>query len=75
MAAQQEATDRRVTHLEEVVSHLEHALDQMHGVLLNVQAEVAGLKRMLGEFEARLEDQEQPPVAPRDPAIEKPPHY
>lgn len=75
MSAQQEATDRRVTHLEEVVSHLEHALDQMHGVLLNVQAEVAGLKRMLGEFEARLEDQEQPPVTPRDPAIEKPPHY
>ena len=70
------ATDpsEKIIRLEMTVAHLEHELEQMHSVLLSVQAELKAVRDQMSKLERRLvlatEVDEQ-----REPADERPPHY
>ena len=56
------------------VAHLEHELEQMHSVLLAVQAELKASREQVSKLERRMtlaiDSQEE-----RDPIDERPPHY
>ena len=64
----------RIIRLEMAVAHLEHELEQMHSVLLAVQAELKTTRDQMLKLERRLvlatEIDEQ-----REPIDERPPHY
>jgi SlyX protein len=64
----------RMIRLEMTVAHLEHELEQMHSVLLAVQAELKATRDQMSKLERRLvlvtEVDEQ-----REPIDERPPHY
>jgi SlyX protein len=64
----------RIIRLEMTVAHMEHELDQMHSVLLAVQAELKSTRDQISKLERRLvlatEIDEQ-----REPIDERPPHY
>lgn len=65
---------QRLIDLESTVAHLEHELEQMHSVLLAVQAEFKASRERLAKLEQRIivanDDVEQ-----RDALGERPPHY
>jgi SlyX protein len=74
--ALRELTDQpsRIIHLEMAVAHLEHQLEQMHTVLLAVQAELKASRDRVSKIEHRivlLQSAEES----RDPTEERPPHY
>ena len=64
----------RIIRLEMTVAHLEHELEQMHSVLLAVQAELRATRDQMSKLERRLvlatEVDEQ-----LEPIDERPPHY
>ncbi len=64
----------RIIGLEMTVAHLEHELDQMHSVLLAVQADLKTMREHVSKLERRMVQTSEPPEE-RDPGIERPPHY
>lgn len=66
--------DARLIKLEMTVAHLEYELQQMHSVLLAVQAEIRASRDLISKLEQRLILAGEPPEQ-RNPTEEKPPHY
>lgn len=60
--------------LEMTVTLLERELEQMHSVLLAVQAELKTSRAQLMKLEERISIVSEPPEQ-RDPIDERPPHY
>lgn len=60
--------------LEMTVAHLEHELEQMHSVLLAVQADATKMGGMIAKLERRIVQAGEPPES-RSPDEERPPHY
>ncbi len=69
-----EPLTERIIHLEGVIAHLQHDVDQMHSVLLAQQTEIDRLKTLLAKVESRIGETETAPEN-RDPQSERPPHY
>ena len=68
----------RLTRVEEKLTHLEHDLSQLDGVVRELGARIvqqdrtiAGLRRQLDQ----LLERPQPPASADDPAAERPPHW
>jgi SlyX protein len=64
----------RIIQLESIVSHLEHQLDQLNGVVRDQHAQIEQLEQTLQRFADRLEALTEEPEE-RDPLQERPPHY
>lgn len=64
----------RLNQAEFMIAHLEHELQQMHEVLLAVQAELQSTRVVVTKLESRLASIAEP-VETRDPLLERPPHY
>lgn len=67
-------TDDRLIQLETAVAHLQYDLEQMHRLLVALQAELRGSRDQMMRFERRLQQLAEPPEI-RDPGEERPPHY
>jgi SlyX protein len=65
---------QRLIDLEFTVAHLEHELQQMHSVLLAVQAELKTSREHVSKLERRMLLVIESPEE-RDPVDERPPHY
>ena len=65
---------QRLINLESTVAHLEHELEQMHSVLLAVQAELKASREQLSKLQRRMTLAIESPEQ-RDPLDERPPHY
>jgi len=63
-----------IIRLEMAVAHLEHELEQMHAVLLSVQAELKGTREQISKLERRMIIASEPDQE-RDLPNERPPHY
>jgi uncharacterized coiled-coil protein SlyX len=67
--------EERLVALELLATHLERDFEALNSALLEQQKAIAELSRLLARLEARmtrlLEDDEEP----RDPSVERPPHY
>jgi SlyX protein len=64
----------RVVELELLVTHLQHDLDTLNGVLLDQRKELDTLGKLVARLDdrvTRLADDDEP----RDPIEERPPHY
>ena len=70
----QPESSSRIIGLETAVAHLQHELEQMHQVLLAVQADLNAAREKMAKLETKIvhtnEDSEQ-----RNPSEERPPHY
>ena len=64
----------RVAHLESLLAHLQHDLEQLGQVVWRQQTEIDDLKKKFGRLHEQLNDSRDEPE-PRDPLAEKPPHY
>lgn len=64
----------RLIDLESTVAHLEHELEQMHTVLLAVQADLKIARDRIVKLEQRLVMASESPEE-RSPIDERPPHY
>ena len=64
----------RIVALEMTVAHVEYELEQMHSVLLAVQADLKATRDQLSKLERRLIHASEPHEE-RDPRDERPPHY
>ena len=65
---------KRIIDLEMTVAHIEHELEQMHSVLLAVQADLKASREQVSKLERRLTTAIELPED-RDPLDERPPHY
>lgn len=66
--------NERLISLEMTVAHLEHDLQQMHSVLLAMQAELRGSRDHIQKLEQRIIAATETPEN-RSPLDERPPHY
>jgi SlyX protein len=64
----------RLLRLETAVAHLQHDFEQLHGVALELQAELRQWTLRLGRIEHQLDRLAEPPET-RSPADERPPHW
>jgi SlyX protein len=64
----------KIIRLETTIAHLERELEQMHSVLLDVQAELKSSREKVARLETKLELVIEP-AEERDPGDERPPHY
>ena len=64
----------RIISLEMAVAHLERELEQMHSVLLAVQADLKLSREQVSKLERRVTLANEAPEE-RDPIDERPPHY
>jgi len=64
----------RIIHLETVIAHLQHDLEQMHQALVSMHLELKGNKDQMARFEQKLQQLAEPPEI-RDAKEERPPHY
>lgn len=64
----------QIIRLEMAVAHLEHELEQMHSVLLSVQAELKGTRDQMAKLERRITISTEMGHE-QDIPNEKPPHY
>lgn len=64
----------RLIRLETAVAHLQHDFERLHGVSLELQAELRQLTVRLQHIEQRFERLGEPPEF-RSPADERPPHW
>ena len=69
-----ESLQNRVTELEIRSMQLQQELDALNAVVLTQQKELAVWRAALARFETRLESMTDP-EPPRDPLVERPPHY
>jgi len=65
---------KKIIDLEFAVAHLEHELEQMHSVLLAVQAELKSSREQVSRLERRFELAAETSEE-RSPVDERPPHY
>lgn len=66
--------DTNVIATQELLTHMQHELQQMHDVILNQQKQIDELTRSLSRLEIRLDDAVSANDLP-SPLDEKPPHY
>jgi len=66
--------NERIIQLESIVSHLEHQLDQLNGVVRELHTQIELLEQSQQQFADRLETLAEEPEE-RDPQQERPPHY
>ena len=66
--------EARLTAVETLLTHLQHELSQMHGVLLAQTEELQALRDRASKLDGRIDKLEEDPEN-RDPRAEKPPHY
>ncbi len=64
----------RLIRLETAVAHLQHDFERLHGVALELQAELRQVMLRLVRTEQHLERLAEPPEF-RLPTDERPPHY
>lgn len=69
-----ESLQNRVTELEIRFMQLQQDLDTLNDVILTQQKELSVWRAALTRFESRLESMTDP-EPPRDPLVERPPHY
>ncbi len=69
-----ESLNERMLVLETAVAHLQHDVEQMHGVILAQNNEIQALRGLVEHFEGQLEEATKEPER-RDPQEERPPHY
>ncbi len=69
-----ESLQNRVTELEIRSMQLQQELDALNAVVLTQQKELGVWRAALARFENRLESMTDP-EPPRDPLVERPPHY
>ncbi len=62
----------RLTRLESLLMHVQYDLDQLNTAVLRQQAELDAVRSLIGRLESTLT---APPPEPRDPQLERPPHY
>lgn len=67
-------TEDRLINLEMAVAHLQHEFEQMHTVLLAVQAELAVTQEQVSKLARKIVVLQEVEEA-RDPLDERPPHY
>lgn len=68
------AATEQIIRLEMTVGHLEHELQQMHSVLLAVQADMQAVRDQISKLERRITSSSEP-AEERSPVDERPPHY
>lgn len=64
----------QIIRLEMTVAHLERELEQMHSVLLAIQAELKSSREQVSKLERRMQLAIEQPEE-RNPIDERPPHY
>lgn len=64
----------RLINLEMTVGHLEHELEQMHTVLIALQADLKLSRERMAKLEQRMIVANEP-ADERNPIDERPPHY
>jgi SlyX protein len=69
-----EEADARLVAIETAVAHLQHDVEQLHGVVLSVQTELRAVQRILDKLTARVDRLGEEPEV-RTPESEQPPHY
>ena len=69
-----ESLQNRVTEFEIRSMQLQQELDALNAVVLTQQKELGVWRAALARFETRLESMTDP-EPPRDPLVERPPHY
>jgi uncharacterized coiled-coil protein SlyX len=66
--------DPRLVSIETAVAHVQHDVEQLHRVVLDMQTEVRRLQMAFDKLTARVNRLAEPPEV-RDPEAERPPHY
>lgn len=64
----------RLVAIETAVAHVQHDVEKLHRVLLDVQTEVRRVQMAFDKLAARVDRLAEPPEV-RDPVAERPPHY
>ncbi|QDU40159.1 Protein SlyX [Maioricimonas rarisocia] len=62
----------RLARIETLIMHMQHDMEQFNSVLIEQQKHLEQIRERL----TRIEDEDEDwPDDPRDPGLEKPPHY
>lgn len=69
-----EPLSNRVTEMELRWMHVQQDFEALNEVVISQQKELDAIRAILGRFETRL-DGMMDPEPPRDPLVERPPHY
>ena len=67
--------DERLTNLEELVTHLEHTLQELHTVILDQQQRIESFDQRMARLAAELDVAIDEAGHPRTLEDDKPPHY